>query len=131
MTQNFFLIADDSPGKLHFLRSTVERSGWPGEILMATTTEDAMELIDAHTEEITAAFIDFYIPSTNGPAVIAYLKKKSPQSHIALVSSANNSDNNAKAKAAGAERTICTSNERDHVEMELLDTIEEWKMRRE
>lgn len=121
-----FLIADDSPGKIHFLRSMLTRAGFDGELLIAETTEDAIRLIDGHPN-IFAAFIDYYIPSGNGPSVIAYLKKKNPAAKIALVSSADSAKNSAQARDAGAEAVICTTNRSDVVEREILDVLEEWR----
>lgn len=122
-----FLIADDTPAKLQFLASFVKREKWAGEIIQATTTEEAIILIDDHPE-ISAAFIDYYIPSQRGPAIIRHLREKHPKSLIALVSSADSEENNEEAKAAGANVCICTSiPERDLVE-KLGGVIEEWKI---
>jgi DNA-binding NarL/FixJ family response regulator len=120
-----FLIVDDSHGKILFLRAMLKRAGWKGVIFEAMTTEEAKALIDAHPD-IAGAFIDYYIPSENGPAVIAYLKAKNPQAHIALVSSGDNKKNAEEAKRAGAEEVICTSYQSDIVEDQLLDILVGW-----
>ena len=120
-----FLIADDSPGKIHFLRSMLARAAWNGDVLIAETTEDAIRLIDAHPN-ISAAFIDYYIPSGNGPSVIAHLKKKNPAAKIALVSSADSAKNSAQARDAGAEAVVCTSYQSNVVERTLLDLLQSW-----
>ena len=121
-----FLIADDTPAKLQFLVKLVERA-WKFEILTAETTEDACALIEQNPD-IAAAFIDYYIPSANGPSVINYLKEKIPTARIALVSSSDNAKNAAEAKAAGAERVICTSDRGDEVERVILGLVEEWQL---
>ena len=121
-----FLIVDDSREKIHFLQHLIKRSGWAGEVLIAVTTEAAMELINQHT--IDAAFIDYYVPSACGPVVIRHLKKVHPNAHIALVSSADNEENSAEARAAGAEFVICTSWQSDVVEGEILDLLKIWKI---
>lgn len=118
------LIADDSPHKVMLMQGMLHRMKWEGDVLTATTTEDAKKLIDAH--DIACAFIDYYIPNENGPAVIAYLKSKNPNAHIALVSSADKQDNFDEAKAAGAETCICTSYEADEVERKFVEVLEEW-----
>jgi len=120
-----FLIADDSREKILFLRHMLKSAKWNGDILIAETTEQAKELIDAHPE-ISCAFIDYYIPSENGPAVIAYLREKCPQSRIALVSSADHAENTARAKKAGAEAAMCTTHQSNFVERELLSLLEAW-----
>ncbi len=84
-----------------------------------------MSLIDQHPD-ISAAFIDYYIPSENGPAIIRYLKVKNPQARIALVSSADSRKNSEEAKAAGAEAVICTSDQADEVESTILGLLKEW-----
>ena len=121
-----FFIADDSMEKILFLRHMLTQAGWAGTVVTAMTTEKAKKLIDAHPD-IVAAFIDYYIPSENGPSVIRYLKNACPAARIALVSSADNSDNNARAKAAGAEATICTTHRSDIVMKEVLDLLEYWR----
>lgn len=120
-----FLIADDSREKILFLRHMLQRAKWNGNLVIAETTEQAKELIDAHPD-ISCAFIDYYIPSENGPAVIAYLREKCPQSRIALVSSADNTENTARAKKAGAEAAICTTHQSDVLEREILGLLHAW-----
>ena len=121
-----FLIVDDSREKILFLRNMLKRAGWEGVVLEAMTTEEAKATIDAH-REITAAFVDYYIPSENGPAVIAYLKEKNPQARIALVSSGDSTKNSEEAKRAGAESVICTSYQSDIVERTILKLLLVWK----
>ncbi len=121
-----FLIADDSHEKISFLKKMLKRADWQVEILTAFTTEDAKALIDAHPD-ISAAFIDYYMPSEHGPAVIKYLKAACPQAHVALVSSSDSKGNSQEALAAGAETTVCTSYPEDELEKQLLDLLEEWK----
>lgn len=122
-----FLIADDSPSKMHFLLHMLQRSAWQGEILTAATSGEACAIIAA-ANDIVAAFIDFYIPSANGPAIIQALKKKFPHARVALVSSADNARNTAQAIASGAERALCTSRPVDEVERSISEAIEEWKV---
>ncbi len=121
-----FLIADDSHEKIVFLKKMLKRADWQGEILTAFTTEDAKALIDSHSD-IAAAFVDYYMPSENGPAVIKYLKETCPRVHIALVSSSDSAKNGKEARDAGAEATVCTSYREDEVERQLFDLLEDWK----
>jgi response regulator of citrate/malate metabolism len=122
-----FLIADDSHGKIELLKHCVKSAQWPGEILIAMTTEEAMRLIDARPD-IIGASIDYYIPSQNGPAIIQYLKKKIPNAHVALVSSAESEKNKAEGIAAGAEAFVCTTWQSDIVEQSLVDLFKQWRM---
>ncbi|MFA5799940.1 MAG: response regulator [Candidatus Peribacteraceae bacterium] len=122
---NTFLIADDTPRKTRLFLSLLKRAEWQGEILTTDTVEGAKELIDRHP--IAAAFIDYYIPMTNGPSIIRYLKQKHPAARVALVSSADNSSNAAEALAAGAEIVECTSDDPEKVEQRLLALIREWQ----
>lgn len=121
-----FLIADDSRDKIVMLKHMLKVSRWSGDILVAETTEQAQDLIDAHPD-IAAAFIDYYIPSENGPAIIGYLRSRCPESRIALVSSADNAANTARALSAGAEIAICTTHRSDVVEKTIVDLLETWK----
>lgn len=118
------LIADDSPGKILLIEGMLFRHSWQGNVVIARTTEEAKRLIDAH--DVTHGLIDFYIPSENGPAIIAYLKQRHPASRVALVSSSDTSDNTDAAKKAGAEICICTSYPADEVERAFADLLGEW-----
>lgn len=120
----FFLIADDSDAKLMLLKAVLRHAKWDGEILIAKTTEEAEKLIA--DRDIGFAFIDFYIPSKNGPSVIRALKMKNPAAHVALVSSSEQQKNIDEANAAGAERFVCTTWEGDRAERVLLDILEQW-----
>lgn len=118
------LIADDSQGKIDLLRHVLHKANWDGEVVIARTTEEAMAMIDEH--EIAFGFIDYYIPSQNGPAIMRYLKQAHPDARFVLVSSADNAANQAEAREAGAETCICTTYEADEVEKAVLDVIEGW-----
>ena len=122
-----FLVADDSPHKTAMLKDLLAIAQWKDPVLFATTSEEAIRLIDEHPG-ITHAFVDYYIPSANGPAIIAYLKDKNPATSIVLVSSSNNGENQERAMEAGAEACICTSDRSDMVERAILDILEEWKL---
>jgi CheY-like chemotaxis protein len=119
-----FLIVDDSPHKVMVMQGMLHRHGWKGETLIASTTKEAKEMIDA--QPIDFAFIDYYIPSENGPAIIASVKAKNPTARIALVSSSDKHENCEEARAAGAEICICTSYEADEVERMFSDVLREW-----
>lgn len=119
------MIADDSREKILLLREMLTRAGWNGTVLQAMTTEEAKKIIDDNPD-IAAAFIDFYIPSENGPAIIAYLRARCPKSRIALVSSGDSPENSALAQTAGAEIAISTSHEATKVERMILDLLHSW-----
>lgn len=121
-----FLIADDSEGKRLMLQGFLKHMHWAGEIFTANTTEEAKRVIQAHPE-IGFAFVDYEMPTEQGPAVIAALKKSNPKARIALVSSSDSKHYEDDAKAAGAEACICTSYESDLVEKTLKELLESWK----
>ncbi len=118
-----FLIADDSQGKIDLLLPLVKRAGF-SHVLLAYTTQEAMRMIDRHA--IVAAFVDFYIPDENGPAIMRYLKTAQPQARMACTSSSNPRTHAAEALAAGAERFICMSQESDVVTQEIENVLLEW-----
>ena len=120
-----FLIADDSPGKMLMLQAFLKKAQWEGEVLTAETAEEAEEIVEEHPE-IGFAFIDYYIPSKNGPWIIRMLKTKNPTARIALVTSSERKDNQEEAIAAGAEKCICTSYEAEIVEREVMNVLSEW-----
>lgn len=121
-----FFIADDSQGKRGMLSFLVRKYMPDAHLLIATTTEEAIDVIDAHPD-IAFAFIDYEIPSKNGPFVIAYLKKKNPRAHIALVTSADSDDYRQNARRAGSEAFVCTSHPEDQVLRELSDLLVQWR----
>lgn len=120
-----FLIADDTPAKTAFLKSLLVRAGWQGLILDAESTEQAAALIAMHPD-IAYAFVDYYIPSHNGPWVIGIIKAKLPDCRIALVSSSDRQSNVDEAMKAGAEAFICTSWQSDEVERAATELLSAW-----
>ena len=122
---NTFLIADDSDAKALWLTALVEKSGIADTVHRARTTDDAKKLIDEHKPSY--AFIDYEMPSANGPAIITYLRSVVPEAKIAMASSSNSDHYQADAEQAGSDTYICTSFEEDEVVEKVMDTLEEWK----
>lgn len=118
------LLADDSPAKTQMLQLMLKHARWPGEVLVATTTEEAMDLIK--TQDIGFGLIDYYIPTERGPAIIRALKAKNPSARIALVSSSNRAENTTEAMEAGAEAFVCTSDPSNEVAAALEALLQEW-----
>ncbi len=106
MSSPLFLILDDSEAKIQVEKDALRAVNWPGDILVAMTTEEAEKILNQH--EIAAAFIDYYVPSTNGPAFILQLIAKHPACKVILVTSANNPKNIAEAIDAGALGAVYT-----------------------
>ena len=123
----YFLLADDSPMKRGMLQMMIERAQFPAELLLTASTEEAKRLINMH-HDISHAFIDYEMPSENGPAVIAYLHDKNPAAHIALVTSADSEEYEREARNAGAEAFVCISKSADEVERTLMELLESWKV---
>ncbi|MBM3227285.1 response regulator [Candidatus Peribacteria bacterium] len=126
MARPKFLIADDSEGKQMLLQGLLRHSHWNVELLVAYSTEEANNLINEHPD-IAFAFIDYNIPSENGPAVMRSLREKSPQARIALITSMDSATCFAEAKQAGAEACICTAYQRDDVERTISELIDQWR----
>lgn len=120
------LIADDSPVKTQLLKAMLKKMGWPIDTLTATTTEQAMKVIDDH-RDIAFALVDYYIPTQNGPAIIQRLRREHPKCRIALVSSSDSAENKDEAMSLGAESFVCTSWEADRVERELTGLLQTWR----
>lgn len=119
------LIADDSDGKIQLMQLMLRHAKWPGEVLIAHTTEEATDLIAAH--DIGFGLIDYYIPSQNGPAIIKALKERNSDARIALVSSSDKQSNVDEAVGAGADVCICTSYGSKEVEESFMDLLNEWR----
>ncbi len=121
-----FLIADDNDAKALWLEAMIMKSGIAKKVIRVKTTDEAKEVIDKEKPE--AAFIDYEMPSEDGPAVITYLLQQNPSAKVAMVSSSNSSNYQADAKAAGSHTYICTSFEEEDVVEKVMDTLEEWKI---
>lgn len=117
------LIADDSRAKIDLIVAMLGRFHWRGDAIVAMTTEQAEELM---WEDVGYAFIDYYIPSKNGPALMKFLKEKNPNIRIALVSSSDKPENFEAARKAGAEACICTSWTADRVESKFEEVLKSW-----
>jgi DNA-binding NarL/FixJ family response regulator len=119
-----FLVVDDSANKAQYLMGLVDRALPEVRLVGATTTDEAKAVIDAR-QDIFGAFIDYEIPTENGPAVIAYLRKKFPSCRIACVTGGGESYRRS-AMDAGADAFITTSLPGDTVEGNLLALLEMW-----
>lgn len=117
------LIADDSESKRHLMRAAAARY-WSGDVHEAATTEEAIALVSS-LPDLQAAFVDYYIPSAHGPAVIAAIHAAFPLAKIALVSSSDNADNAAEARAAGAHAVVCSSHPESS--RQLADLLVQWE----
>ena len=121
-----FLIADDTAFKIAMMKQMVHKALPDATILTCGTTEAAKEMITAHPE-INAAFIDFYMPSENGPAVIRALKEANPKALIALASSSEKQSNQDAAMAAGASAFVSFAYPEDVIKETIERLLEEWK----
>lgn len=121
-----FLIADDSPGKREFLEMFVEKQ-MDVELIIAVNSEQAFERIHEHME-IPFAFIDYEIPSQNGPAIIKELRKQHPRCKIALVAASSTAEYKKNAEEAGADAYICTSWPLDKTESAITNLLAEWEV---
>lgn len=120
----FFLVADDNDGKRLMLEGFVKRSMPHAHIVRAATTDEAKRMIDAHS--IDCAFIDYEMPTENGPAVITYLKEKNPSARIALVTAFDGDRYHDEALAAGAEAFVTTSHGSDELAQTLQNLLMVW-----
>ncbi|TSC97682.1 MAG: hypothetical protein Greene101449_1118 [Candidatus Peregrinibacteria bacterium Greene1014_49] len=120
------LIADDSDAKQMMLEGFIRHNHWHVELFQTMSTEEAKKMIDEHPD-IAFAFVDYEMPTENGPAVIRYLKAKNPTARIALVSATDSEQYVTDAMEAGAEKCICTSYQQGVVFQAMGELIEEWK----
>lgn len=120
-----FLVADDSATKAQYLMNLVDRHLDEIHLIGAMTTEEAKEAIDANPD-IIAAFIDYEIPTENGPAVIRYIKEKLPKCLVACVTGSSREEHRQNATGAGADKFVCTAIRSDQLEKTLSDILLEW-----
>jgi CheY-like chemotaxis protein len=109
------LIADDSQYKIDFLLAAIKISVSPDPIPIeiARTTEEAIDLLLSN-QSIAAGFIDYEIPSRNGPHIIRAWReleatKARPTAFICLETRSGGttfSDYSTKALEAGADEAI-------------------------
>lgn len=118
------LLADDSPAKIAFVRSVLQKSDHEWTVHEAHTVQDAIALMERQV--FLYACIDYFIPKGNGPAIIAALKQISPHARIMLFTSSESKERYAEALQAGAELCICSADEPDIVERRLSRILDEW-----
>lgn len=123
-----FLIADDTPGKQHYLRSLLKKSRFPAEVVVAGTTKESEEMI-ATMPNIVGAFVDMRMPESGGLPVVDLLRKRNPEAHIALVTASDGETLEQEAKQAGADTCISTAYPEKFVTEKILKLLEEWKGR--
>jgi DNA-binding NarL/FixJ family response regulator len=126
MKRPILLIADDSDAKQMLLEGFLMRSHWKVKILKAFSTEKAMRLIKKHPD-IGFAFVDYQIPSEEGPAVITYLKKTNPAARIALVTASDSTRYESEARAAGAEAFLCTTHGEEETAANITELLKGWQ----
>lgn len=119
-----FLLADDFAPKRSFLQSFIEKQ-LDVELLLATTSEEAFERIHEHME-ITFAFIDYEIPTQNGPSIIKELTKQHPNCKVALVTASPGETYKQNALDAGATGYICTTWPLDQTESAITHLLDQW-----
>ena len=127
MSNPKLLIADDSEAKQMMLQGLVHHCHWTVVILTASSTEEAKKIIDSNPD-VAFAFVDYEMPTQNGPSIIRYLKKINPSARVALISSSDSDRYVTDAKAAGAEKCVCTSYQSDVVAGQIGELIEQWKV---
>lgn len=121
-----FLIADDTEGKRFYVRALLKKSGFPAEPLCARSTEEGERLI-AQTSGITAAFIDYRMPTKGGIPLITLLRQKHPSARIALITASTGDALEQEARMAGADTAISTAYPEKFVTEKILKLLEGWK----
>lgn len=121
-----FLIADDTPGKQHYLRALLKKSHFPAEVVVANSTKESVDLI-AKMPNIVWAFVDLRMPDTGGLPVVELLRQHSPHAYIALVTASAGETLEREALQAGADTLISTAYPESFVTEKILKLLEEWK----
>lgn len=121
-----FLIADDTPGKQHYLRALLKKSHFPAEVLVASSTKESVDLI-AKMPNIVGAFVDLRMPDTGGLPVVELLRLRNPRARIALVTASTGETLEREAVQAGADTYISTAYPESFVTEKILKMLEEWK----
>lgn len=123
-----FLIADDTPGKQHYLCALLKRSRFPAEVVVANSTKESEEMI-AKTPNIVGAFVDYRMPQTGGIPVVEMLRRTHPHARIALITASTGDAIEQQAQHAGADVAISTAYPETFVTEKILKLLEEWKSR--
>jgi two-component system response regulator PilR (NtrC family) len=100
MIKPLCLIVDDEAD----LRELALRSLLPLDIecLTAKNLEEAYEILNQHGDRIDFSLVDIKLPDGNGIDFVKEIQKKSPQTHVAVVTAYGNHELNALAVQAGA-----------------------------
>ncbi|MDD5103930.1 MAG: response regulator [Candidatus Peribacteraceae bacterium] len=121
-----FLIADDTPGKQNYLRALLKKSGFPADVVIASSTKESEDLI-AKMPNIVGAFVDYRMPQTGGISVVELLRRTHPGARIALVTASTGDILEQEAKTAGADTAISTAYPESFVTEKILALLETWK----
>jgi two-component system cell cycle sensor histidine kinase/response regulator CckA len=78
------LLADDEPNVLRMTREILIRYGY--RVLTAVDGVDALEVFEAHRDEIRVAVIDMIMPRMNGQAAIEEIRREHPGLPVILTS---------------------------------------------
>ncbi|OIO54407.1 hypothetical protein AUJ46_03685 [Candidatus Peregrinibacteria bacterium CG1_02_54_53] len=126
MDNGRFLIVDDTPGKQNYLRVLLKKSQFPAEVTLAGSTQEGEDLI-AKMPNIVGAFIDYRMPESGGIPLIALLRKRNPNTRIALITASTGDALEQEAHTAGADATISTAYPESFVTEKILKLLENWK----
>lgn len=121
-----FLIADDTPGKQHYLRALLKKSRFPAEVVIASSIKESEDLI-AKMPNIVGAFVDLRMPETGGLPLVSLLHKHNPHAHIALITASTGETLEREAQQAGASDFISTAYPESFVTERILKLLEKWK----
>lgn len=124
-----FLIADDVPGKQHYMKALLKRAQFPAEVLMASNTDEAIR-IAGERPDIGYAFVDYRMPTATGVPVIRAIRDRHPSARIALITASEGERPKAEARDAGADAAISTAYPESFVTEKILKLLEEWKRTR-
>ena len=78
------LVADDEETVRSTSRRLVERAGF--KVILARNGREAIELYDAHAEEIVAVLLDLTMPVLAGDAALDELLRRDPAPRVILTS---------------------------------------------
>ncbi|WZL79065.1 response regulator [Eubacteriales bacterium mix99] len=74
------------------------------EIVCASSIENAMEILKAHT--VHTAFVDIYLGAENGLDLLAWVKKQKMKTNVFIITSSSRQSDFAKARALGADAYV-------------------------
>lgn len=97
-----FLIVDDSIESIMIVQKIMKRAFPKARVIMATSGEEAMKMVENTNSSIALAFFDYNLENANGLTLMAKMKRYLSTNRMVLYTADNSEEIIAQTKRLGA-----------------------------